>query len=43
MADNSVTMNVNVSMTIDKQTAETCLHLVQMYVNSHDDVTIVAD
>ena len=43
MADTSVTINVNVGMTIDKRTAETCLHLVQMYVNSHDDVTIVAD
>lgn len=43
MADNSVTIDVNVRMTIDKRTAENCLHLVQMYVNSHDFVSVVVD
>lgn len=39
----AVTVNVNVGINIDKRTAETCLHLVQMYVNSHDGVCVAAD
>ena len=29
-------ININVGLNIDKRTAETCLHLVQLYINSHD-------
>lgn len=32
--------NVNVGLNIDKRTAETCLHLVQLYINSHSGMFV---
>jgi hypothetical protein len=34
MADTSITVNVHAKLEVDQKTAETCLRLVEAYVNS---------
>lgn len=35
MADTSITVTVNMRLDADKKTAETCLRVVEAYINAH--------
>lgn len=36
-----VTVEVKAEITVDEKTAETCLRLLELYINSHPDMDII--
>lgn len=40
MKPQELTVNVNCDLTVTKETAETCLKLVELYVNSHENLDV---
>lgn len=40
MKAQELTVNVNCDLTVSKETAETCLKLVELYVNSHENLNV---
>lgn len=40
MKPQDLTINVNCDLTVTKETAETCLKLVELYVNSHENLNV---
>lgn len=41
MRADEITINVKANLEVDKQTAEACLKLVQIYVNAHPEIQIL--
>lgn len=40
MKPQELTVNVNCDLTVTKETAETCLKLVELFVNSHEGLNV---
>ena len=40
MKKQELTVNVNCDLTVSKETAEACLKLVELYVNSHENLNV---
>lgn len=40
MKSQELTVNVNCDLTVTKETAETCLKLVELFVNSHENLNV---
>ena len=40
MKQQELTVNVSCDLTVTKETAETCLKLVELYVNSHKNLNV---
>lgn len=38
-----LTVNVNCDLTVSKETAETCLKLVELFVNSHEGLDVYGE
>jgi predicted aconitase len=43
MADTSITVNVSTKLEVDQRTAETCLRLVEAYINRHRNIGIACE